>query len=184
MTVKYLSNRKNIFLSQCAQRLDLIYWKLLAQYISRLLQQLSFSELSFSKVQNFETRLRFFFMLDDRFVDRLMLTGKPELWQLWWKVLCASVSFENAVSPYVLRNCLNCSGCRGKVLNLTTKSPLYVYHFLRMSTSFYLFWPSKSLLLLFWIRELGDAKETILNQEDSRKRAPLFRNSIPRSSVF
>ena len=64
-------------------------------------------------------------MLDDRFVDRLMLTGKPELWQLWWKVPLASVSFENAVPPCVLRNCLNCSGCRGKVLNLTTKGPLY-----------------------------------------------------------
>ena len=69
-------------------------------------------------------------------------------------------------------------GCRGKVLNLTTKGPLYVYHFLRMSTSFHLFWPSE---LLFWIRELGDAKETVLNQEDSRKRAPSFRSSIPRS---
>lgn len=52
---------------------------------------------------------------------------------------------------------------------------------LPMSTSFYLFWPSKSLLLLFWIRELGDAKETILNQEYSRKHSPSFRSSIPRS---
>ena len=121
-------------------------------------------------------------MLIDGFVDRLMLTGKPELWQLWWKVLFASVTFENAVSPCVLRNCLNCRGCRGKVLNLTTKGPLYVYHFLRMSTSFYLFWPSKLfLLLLFWTRELGDAKETLLNQEYWGKRTPSFRSSIPRS---
>lgn len=52
---------------------------------------------------------------------------------------------------------------------------------LPMATSFYLFWPSKLLLLslLFWIRELGDAKETLLNQEDSCQRAPLFRSSIP-----
>lgn len=49
-------------------------------------------------------------MLIDGFVDRLMLTGKPELWQLWWKVLFASISFENAVSPCVLRNCLNYRG--------------------------------------------------------------------------
>ena len=69
-------------------------------------------------------------MLIDGFVDRLMLTGKPELWQLWWKVPLASVSFENAVSPCVLRNCLNCRWCRGKVSNLTTKGPLCVYHFL------------------------------------------------------
>ena len=48
-------------------------------------------------------------MLIDGFVDRLMLTGKPELSLLWWKVLFAS-SFENAVSPCVLRNCLNCGG--------------------------------------------------------------------------
>ncbi|CAH3192911.1 unnamed protein product [Porites evermanni] len=43
-------------------------------------------------------------------------------------------------------------GCRGKVLNLMTKGPLYVYHFLRMSTSFHLFWPSK----LFCCFELGN----------------------------
>ena len=49
-------------------------------------------------------------MLVDGFVDRLVLTGKPELWQLWWKVPLASVSFENAVPPCVLRNCLNCGG--------------------------------------------------------------------------
>ena len=110
-----------------------------------------------------------------------MLTGKPELWQLWWKVLFASISFEKAVSPCVLRNCLNYRGVVERSWTWRRKARFTYITSSWCQLPFTFFGRQSCCCCCFEFRSLAMPRKLYWTKKIRANCTPSFRSSIPRS---